>query len=83
MTTTVLTLTLTGLAADSGLAGGSNPRAGRRTAAVLTMLAGAFAGAEMYLHRGAALPLAISAGVAGLAAITVLAGPAASHLDKE
>ena len=83
MTTTVLTLTLTGLAADSGLAGGSNPRAGRRTAAVLTMLVGAFAGAELYLHRGVALPLAISAGVAGLAAITVLAGPAASHLDKE
>jgi uncharacterized membrane protein YoaK (UPF0700 family) len=83
MTTTVLTLTMTGLAADSRLAGGSNPRAGRRTAAVLAMLIGAFAGADLFLHQGAALPLAISAAVAGLAAIAVLAGPAASHLDKE
>ena len=83
MTTTVLTLTLTGLASDSSLAGGANPRAGRRSAAVLAMLIGAFAGAELFLHRGAALPLAISAGVAGLAAIAALAGPAASHLDKE
>lgn len=83
MTTTVLTLTMTGLAADSSLAGGSNPRAGRRTAAVLAMLIGAFSGAALYLHRGAGLPLAISAGAAALAAIALLAGPAASHLDKE
>jgi uncharacterized membrane protein YoaK (UPF0700 family) len=83
MTTTVLTLTLTGLASDSSLAGGTNPRAGRRGAAVLAMLIGAFAGADLFLHRGAALPLAISAAVAGLAAIATLAGPAASHLDKE
>lgn len=83
MTTTVLTLTMTGLAADSSLAGGSNPPAGRRTAAVLAMLIGAFSGAALYLHRGAGLPLAISAGAAALAAIALLAGPAASHLDKE
>ncbi len=83
MTTTVLTLTLTGLAADSSLAGGSNPRAGRRSAAVLAMLIGAFTGAALFLHRGAALPLAISAAVAGVAAVVIVAGPAASHLDKE
>ena len=83
MTTTVLTLTLTGLAADSNLAGGTNPRAGRRGAAVLAMVIGAFAGAELFLHRGAALPLAISAGLAGLTAIVLMASPAASHLDKE
>src|SRR3989449_736223 len=35
LTTTVLTLTLTGLAADSALAGGANPRAWRRAASVL------------------------------------------------
>ena len=45
MTTTVLTLTLTGLAADSSLAGGSNPRWVRRITAVLMMLAGASVGA--------------------------------------
>ena len=40
VTTTVLTLTLTGLAADSWLAGGRSPRTGRRVAAVGLMAAG-------------------------------------------
>jgi len=83
MTTTVLTLTLTGLAADSGLAGGSNPRAGRRTAAVLMMLIGATAGAALYLHRGAGLPLAISAGAAVITAVGAKYSRASAHLDKE
>jgi uncharacterized membrane protein YoaK (UPF0700 family) len=61
MTTTVLTQTLTGLATDSSLAGGSNPRAGRRIGAVVAMLAGAFAGAVMFLHVNAALPLLVAA----------------------
>ena len=70
MTTTVLTQTLTGLAADSGLAGGTNPRAGRRSAAVLSMLAGAITGAALFLHLHAALPLAVAA------ALTTVAGAA-------
>jgi uncharacterized membrane protein YoaK (UPF0700 family) len=82
MTTTVLTMTLTGLAADSGLAGGSNPAAGRRIAAVLAMLIGATAGAWLFLHRGAGLPLAISAGLAAATAAAVYAGRAAAFLDK-
>src|SRR5260370_31356532 len=45
LTTTVLTLTITGLAADSSLAAGSNPRWPRRLAAVLAMFAGAALGA--------------------------------------
>jgi uncharacterized membrane protein YoaK (UPF0700 family) len=45
MTTTVLTLTLTGLAADSSLAGGANPRWVRRLTSVALMLLGALAGA--------------------------------------
>jgi uncharacterized membrane protein YoaK (UPF0700 family) len=61
VTTTVLTQTLTGLATDSSLAGGTNPRAGRRIIAVIAMLAGAAAGAVMYLHVNAALPLLVSA----------------------
>jgi uncharacterized membrane protein YoaK (UPF0700 family) len=69
MTTTVLTLTLTGLAADSRLAGGSNPRAGRRSAAVVAMLAGAIIGAALYLHTGAGLPLLIAAAVTASTAI--------------
>ena len=45
LTTTVLTLTITGLAADSSLAGGSNPRWQRRTASVFALFAGAGLGA--------------------------------------
>lgn len=56
VTTTVLTLTLTGLAADSRLAGGEGPRVGRRVASVLLMLAGAFSGAWL-LSRNPAFPL--------------------------
>jgi len=51
VTTTVLTLTLTGIAADSSLAGGANPRLGRRAAAVALMLGGALVGAAV-LARG-------------------------------
>ena len=78
VTTKVLTMTLTGLAADSSLAGGSNPRLGRRGTAVVAMLAGATAGAALYLHQGATVPLAA---VAGLVAVTGVAfsRTAASH----
>jgi uncharacterized membrane protein YoaK (UPF0700 family) len=61
VTTTVLTMTLTGLAADSSMAGGDNARAGRRAGAVGAMLLGAFAGAWLYLRHGAGLPLAVAA----------------------
>lgn len=60
VTTTVLTLTLTGLAADSSLAGGDNPRAARRATAVAAMLAGAFAGAWLFLRHGAGPPLVVA-----------------------
>jgi uncharacterized membrane protein YoaK (UPF0700 family) len=50
LTTTVLTLTLTGLAADSTLAGGHNPRPGRRVLAAITMLLGAAIGAFLVLR---------------------------------
>ena len=67
VTTTVLTLTLTGLAADSWLAGGRSPRAGRRVAAVGLMAAGALAGA-LLLRVDVALPVLAAAVVIGLAA---------------
>jgi uncharacterized membrane protein YoaK (UPF0700 family) len=50
-TTTVLTLTLTGLAADSALAGGANPRPWRRIGSVLMMFAGALIGAILVRHE--------------------------------
>ncbi|MBO9621246.1 MAG: DUF1275 domain-containing protein [Sphingomonas sp.] len=67
LTTTVLTLTLTGLAADSALAGGSNTNWTRRVGAVVAIFLGAALGALMLLHWGLFAPLA-------LAALLVLAG---------
>ena len=63
LTTTVLTMTLTGLAADSRLAGGSGKGSARRTAAVVAMFAGALVGA-LLLKTSRALPLALAAGLA-------------------
>jgi uncharacterized membrane protein YoaK (UPF0700 family) len=60
MTTTVLTMTLTGIAADSSLAGGANPRLRRRVVAVLAMIAGAAPGAVLVLHGDAGWALLIS-----------------------
>ena len=73
VTTTVLTLTLTGLAADSWLAGGRRPRAGRRAAAVGLMAAGALAGA-LLLRVDVALPVLAAALVIALAAVALRFG---------
>lgn len=81
MTTTVLTQTLTGLAADSTLGGGNDARAGRRSSAVLAMLSGAIVGAALYLHRGAGLPLAVSAGIAAVTVVALRYSRAARYLD--
>jgi uncharacterized membrane protein YoaK (UPF0700 family) len=45
LTTTVLTLTITGIGADSSIANGNNPRLGRRVTAVVAMFLGAALGA--------------------------------------
>ena len=70
LTTTVLTLTLTGFAADSSLAGGSNPRPGRRVIATAAMFAGAAVGALLLLrvNTGAVLALVLVLLVMALAA---------------
>jgi uncharacterized membrane protein YoaK (UPF0700 family) len=60
LTTTVLTLTLTGFAADSALVGGTNPRPGRRTIATLSMFLGAAIGALVLLRIGASAVLALA-----------------------
>jgi uncharacterized membrane protein YoaK (UPF0700 family) len=68
LTTTVLTMTLTGLAADSRLAGGSGQGSARRITAVLAMACGAVAGA-LLLELGLVAPLIA---VAALALLTAL-----------
>lgn len=54
LTTTVLTLAITGIASDSALAGGDNLRLTRRVASIVVMLGGAIAGARLESagHRG-------------------------------
>src|SRR5712671_8098227 len=59
LTTTVLTLTITGIGADSWLANGNNPRLARRVAAVAAMFLGAALGAVViHYSTSAALWLA-------------------------
>lgn len=60
LTTTVLTLTLTGIAADSSLAGGSNTRLGRRVASTLSIFAGGAIGAFLVYAVGLAPPLILT-----------------------
>ncbi|MCX5401669.1 YoaK family protein [Streptomyces sp. NBC_00102] len=59
LTTTVLTLTLTGLAADSVPAGGAAPRPGRRILSVLAMFLGALVGAALRTELPVTLGLAL------------------------
>lgn len=75
--TTVLTQTLTALAADSRFAGGDDIRAGRRIAAAACMLAGAVAGALIFRHVNTALPLLVAAAITAATAILVRVSPAA------
>ena len=74
LTTTVLTLTLTGLAADSWLAGGGNPRWRRRVASVAAMLGGAVVGGLLVLRGGGglALPLVLTGAITLIATLVYI-----------
>ena len=63
ITTTVLTLTITGTAADSVLARGSGKSAGRRWLVVATMLVGALVGALLVTRSHAVWALVIALAV--------------------
>jgi uncharacterized membrane protein YoaK (UPF0700 family) len=60
MTTTVLTLTLTGIASQARIVGGPGTQAGRRGVAVAAMLVGAVAGGLLTLHVSIAATLAVA-----------------------
>jgi uncharacterized membrane protein YoaK (UPF0700 family) len=75
MTTTVLTLTVTGLAFDSTLAGGTNLRAPRRVVAVVAMLLGAMLGGWLILQHDLRWPLLISAVSVAVTTAVVRPGP--------
>jgi uncharacterized membrane protein YoaK (UPF0700 family) len=71
LTTTVLTMTLTGIAADSALAGGPGSKFGRRALSVAAMLLGALIGGLLVLKVDNAAPLALAAGL--LAVVSLFA----------
>jgi len=73
LTTTVLTLTITGIAADSPLAGATGARAGRRLISVAAMLLGALAGALLVLHVHIVYPLVIALVILAAVAVAALA----------
>jgi uncharacterized membrane protein YoaK (UPF0700 family) len=68
LTTTVLTLTITGTAADSTFARGRGSAAGRRLVAVAAMLVGALVGALLVVHVHIVYPL-----VAALVVVAIVA----------
>ncbi|MFF9404131.1 YoaK family protein [Streptomyces anandii] len=70
LTTTVLTMTLTGLASDSRAGGGSGRRSPRRTAAVAAMLAGAVLGAWLVVRGHLPTALLIAAAATGVLALS-------------
>lgn len=79
LTTTVLTLTITGIAADGRAAGGADSKVGRRLVSAVSMFLGALFGALLALHADVALPL-LAAGVLLLGVTSFLAAHSRSTL---
>jgi uncharacterized membrane protein YoaK (UPF0700 family) len=73
LTTTVLTLTITGMAADSPLAGATGARVARRLISVAAMLVGALVGAVLVLHAHIVYPLVIALVILAAVAVTAVA----------
>lgn len=79
LTTTVLTMTLTGIAADVRNGGWRKPPLRRRLLAVAAMAGGAVAGAALVLHRGATTDLVFFTAILGL---VTMATAAVSRWDR-
>ena len=73
LTTTVLTLTITGIAADHAWAGATGARVARRLISIAAMLAGAVVGAVLVLHAHIVYPLAIALVILAAVALTGMA----------
>ena len=69
LTTTVLTLTVTGIGADSALGGGKGSKSGRRLISVAAMFLGALAGAALILHVHVAVPLILALAIVAVVAV--------------
>jgi uncharacterized membrane protein YoaK (UPF0700 family) len=85
LTTTVLTMTITGITADGPLAGRTGAHAGRRGLTVVTMFAGAVVGALCIVHSQQVYPLAIALILVAVVAMSTrvlgAAHPAWAHVD--
>lgn len=77
LSTTVLTLTLTGFASDSPVSGGDGKGGWRRFGAVAAILVGAATGAALILTGSLALPLFVAAAITLLATALYALHPAA------
>lgn len=82
MTTTVLTLTLTGLAADSHLAGGNNPNWRRRAGSILAVFVGACIGAALIVRTGLFVPLVLTGATVLLATLAYVLHPASAAVPR-
>jgi uncharacterized membrane protein YoaK (UPF0700 family) len=87
LTTTVLTLTVVGIGADSALGGGKGSKSGRRLISVAAMFLGALVGAAFILHVQVAVPLIFAlAIVVVIAAVSQWSGrsnPAWTQVESE
>ena len=73
LTTTVLTLTITGIAADHAWAGATGARVARRLISIAAMLAGAVVGAVFVLHVRIVYPLVVALVILAALAVTGMA----------
>ena len=74
--TTVLTLTIAGMAADSWFAGGVSPQLGRRVGSILALMLGAGVGVATLQSTNLWLPLTLAAGISIAATALYLLHPA-------
>ena len=79
LTTTVLTLTMTGIAADSAAAGGGNANWARRVGAILAIFIGALVGAVMLAQLGLTAPLTFAGALILFGTLAFIAHPSASE----
>lgn len=83
LTTTVLTLTITGIASDSRLASGAASNLPARLGAVLAMFAGAAAGAVLFLWIGLAPTLLVTGAVVLVATVVFVRHPQMTDVPRK
>ena len=79
LTTTVLTLTITGIGADSWLANGNNPRLARRVVSVAALFLGAALGAVL-IHYSISAALWLATGISAACSTALLRSVPAANL---